>query len=677
MICPCWNTKSLRHAFLAVLALSATTSHGLALAVEDYDPAVNARFPTGYPANPVPNTSPSFLAAGSDLSGIGWGATNTGQGYGFLSPQHFIYAQHFSSDSSIRFLGGDGSLHTYSLLKGENTGTGYFGDLAVGTLTESVSVADRMARYAIIDLNATSTANTSSNYGGGNVLVYGNGPAGPTLGPARIIGLETTPPQSFFITDRDDSTLQGGDSGSPTLAVWTNANGGSELTLIGNNYGVGNLNDGTPINAMNFLGSTQAINSLNALTTDDGRALRLVGEVAADWTGGIGSGAQRDDLVRDANWSSGSTPSDKFIRFDGATTTDRAVDVNAAANHRGLYFKSSAASDDGFTFSGGGTYTIGRGGITNYDADRQAFSAAIRLGDHQYWDGGAGGITAAAIDTNGKLLEVRSGAAAVRLTDAITGTGGIALDDGKLELTGISTYTGMTWVHAGELRVDGNIASSAALQLGAEGTLSGNGTVGLISGSGTVGPGASPGILTAAQVDPSGGLDFAFEFTTLGDPTFGNASASGNDLLRLTSVTPFTGAFTSANVISIYLDLPSLMAGDSFRGGFFTDLDVDFVGSLLAADFQYYVADASGPFSYLGKNYAGYDGGLGFLVSTTAASANFPGGTVAGRILNFSTLTPVPEPLTWGALGVLLGVGMARRRLRMRMRRSTAFRQFN
>jgi hypothetical protein len=56
-------------------------------------------------------------------------------------------------------------------------------------------------------------------------------------------------------------------------------------------------------------------------------------------------------------------------------------------------------------------------------------------------------------------------------------------------------------------------------------TLAGHGAVSSISGAGTIAPGNSPGILTATHLDPSGGMDFAFDFTQAGSPTYSNAAA--------------------------------------------------------------------------------------------------------------------------------------------------------
>ena len=103
---------------------------------------------------------------------------------------------------------------------------------------------------------------------------------------------------------------------------------------------------------------------------------------------------------------------------------------------------------------------------------------------------------------------------------------------GRLELSGTSSYSGATSVEAGELKVNGSIADSA-VTVASGASLSGSGAVGAISGAGAINPGNSPGILTAPSVDPSGGLAFNFEFTNL-NPVFSDATASVNDLLRLT-----------------------------------------------------------------------------------------------------------------------------------------------
>jgi fibronectin-binding autotransporter adhesin len=229
---------------------------------------------------------------------------------------------------------------------------------------------------------------------------------------------------------------------------------------------------------------------------------------------------------------------------------------------------------------------------------------------------------------------------------------------GKLALNGTNTYTGVTTVSAGLLAVNGSITSDVTVQSG--GTLGGSGTVGAISGAGAVGPGNSPGILTAPSVDPTGGLTFNYEFTGL-NPDFSNASASVNDLLRLTSESPFTFALNNANAVNIYFNISDLGAG-LYTGGFFTDTPSDFLSQIVNATFTYYLADESGTVSYNGVNYRALDAGYTVNLSTVVQRADFSGGTVNGQVAQFQV---VPEPSTYALLALAasaLGVRWFRRR---------------
>jgi autotransporter-associated beta strand protein len=516
-----------------------------------------------------------------------------------------------------------------------------------------------VARYGVLDLNASSSTDSLANYANQPVIAYGrgaNGSSSPRIANTAIFSASSTlyqnPNNGYMITKTTTYTLQVGDSGSPAFITWTNPDGGNELTIIGNNAAVDTTNGN---NLQNFIGRAAIINQLNTMMNPDGFALRVAGNPSNTW---VGTSSQ--NISNRGAWGLSpptSPPSDKYVLFDAATAGGgRSVVVDAAVNERGIYFKSTATAADGFTFSGASTLTIGRGGITNYDNSRQTISAPIALGSSQYWDVGSGGVTAGAITTAGFLLEVAGSGTGI-ISGAVSGSGGVALSGSRLEMSGTSSYTGGTWVHSGAIVVNGSIATSSGVTVNAGGGLAGSGLVAAIAGSGSIDPGNSPGILTAPSVNPAGGLDFNFEFTQLGSPTWGTATASGNDVLRLQSAaTPFTASLTSGNAINVYLDVASLGVGNTFRGGFFTDRDADFLASIANASFNYFLAAEGGTVSYGGNAYNAYTGPYTFDWSTVVEAAAFSGGSETGSVSQFVV---VPEPGTIGlvalaAMGVLV-----------------------
>jgi autotransporter-associated beta strand protein len=291
--------------------------------------------------------------------------------------------------------------------------------------------------------------------------------------------------------------------------------------------------------------------------------------------------------------------------------------------------------------------------------------------------------TAATLDINVAEGTTRSYGAGTTQNSGVIG-GLLALTKsgaGTQVLGDANTYSGTTTVNAGTLAVNGSITSSSAVVNGgllnvngtaanvtvnSGGSLGGSGKVGAITGAGTVGPGNSSGLLTATSVDPTAGTDFKFEITSL-NPTYTSATASGNDLLHLTSnSSPFAGgAFTSGNIISIYLNnatiTNSLLAGTNttFSGGFFVDGSYELAAALSPASFAYYTTSAA-----LGTGSAVNYGGTDYyllnseiaakttLTDTAVASAAFSSGTVAGTVLTFNA---VPEPSAQS----LLAFGMA------------------
>lgn len=651
---------SWKSAVVAGLMLAAGAITTRAITISGYSANEHDRFSGGFPTAPVQNTHADFVGGDYDWSGIAWSTTtfasSSYKGFAMLSPLHFMAAQHYEhahvneDTKGVRILNTDGQVETRSVASIANTGYGLeltnfsvtAKDIAIGVLATPFSPVE-VARYGVLDLHPSSTSNIS--YTGLDIFLYGrsnttNGSPRTGLAVTDLTALNSgDPTQGYLRTTHDDIVLQVGDSGSPGLIGWQNPNGGSELTVVG----VNSLSDtDLKFNYLSWLAYAAAMSGANSVMNAEGFALRVVGNPSATWQGG--GGPQGANFVRDQNWTSPSTPSDTYVLFDAAATSVYAITMNESRNVRGLYFKSTAATGDGFSFSGANTLTVGRGGITNYDNDRQTFTANIALGAPQYWSGGPGGITAATINTNGHLLEIAGGEGTIEITGAVSGSGALALTGGRMELSGQSSYTGATWVHAGTLYLGStaDISSSSVVIVRGEGSLAGTGQAGAIAGSGSIDPGQSPGILTVTSVDPSGGLSFNFEFTAA-EPDYEQASASLNDVLRITDATPFGGNLTAANVVGIYLDAGAFDEDDTFRGGFFTDAASSFLTQIQGATFAYYVATPGGSVSYEGVDYEPYTGPLAFSVTTVAETANFGDGPVSGRVMQ---ITVIPEPST-------------------------------
>jgi autotransporter-associated beta strand protein len=468
--------------WLVAGVLAAAVSFGAAASALDvvgYSPAANDRFVSGYPTAPVTNTGTAFIGRSYSWLGVGWATGDATKSFGFVSPRHYLVARHYGGWPTIRVLSAGGQLVTGTQSSVTDTGYGFVNggstpaDLSIGTLTASLSSAHGLPRYGVLDANVSST--TNSSYNGQPLLVYGRGPDGtqsPRIGSTSINGTVVASGSNIYISSTvsvsSGVVLQSGDSGSPDFIPWTNPDGSPELTIIGNNAAT----DFSTINVFNFLGNSNVMAAVNRLTTPDGYALRLVGTPTNSWVG-----SSSTSIGNRAAWGlspPSSAPSDKYVLFSGSSAGNgRVVSVDSNANLRGAYFKSTGSGTLGFTFSGTGTLTLGRGGLTNYDASRQTFTAAIALGDDQYWNVGAGGVTVAAVSTGtaGSVLEI-DGSGTARFTGTISGSGGLALTGRRAELTGSNTYSGGTWVHEGVLTAAaGSLAATSAIRVEA-GTLS-------------------------------------------------------------------------------------------------------------------------------------------------------------------------------------------------------------
>jgi hypothetical protein len=611
-----------------------------ALTITGYSSATNDRFSSGFPTAPQNNTSGPIFGQGLDWSGVGWTSGFVRKGYGFVSPKHYMTARHFGGGTTIVTFSQNPEIQTADQLSLENIGYGEIlndnPDIQLGTL---VTQMRDIRRYAMLDLNTSSTANAPLNYSNLPLFIYGHGGSevvstrvGTTAVSTNPASIVVSGQQSRFLTPRSDLQLVTFDSGSPAFAQWTNPNGAPELALVGNHAAINE-----DFNFHNFFCTLEIFDELNARLNDDGFALRIVGNPSGTWAGTLSS-----SISNRFGWSNASSNSDRFVLFDPDSASSFAVDVISNHDLRGLFFKNQSGGN-AFVFSGARTLSIGRGGITNYDDNLQVFNADLELYASQFWEGGPGGLSVSNLHTGTNPaafhLEISSGGLTT-ISGNISGDGSIALTEGLLELAGpSSSYTCKTWIHGGILSVTGNISTSASVQIDTTGVLSGTGTVPAIEGSGQISPGSGPGILSADSINPSSGADFDFEFTTAGSPDFGNAGSSANDLIRITGGVPFSSNLGSMNRVRIFLNTDPFSDGQIFPGGFFTDNSADFLSFIQNANFEFYIADAGGDLSFGGQNYAPYAGPYEFILSTALQNADFGSGIVEGRIVHLQ-VTP-------------------------------------
>jgi fibronectin-binding autotransporter adhesin len=286
------------------------------------------------------------------------------------------------------------------------------------------------------------------------------------------------------------------------------------------------------------------------------------------------------------------------------------------------------------------------------------------------------GLTAATVTAGGAVVDTNGFDVTIGQVLEHDSALGAGLDGGlrkvgagTLRLAGINTYNGTTQVDAGTLVVNGALASNVVVGSGA--VLGGSGSLGnTLSGAGTISVGNSPGIATAAAVDPLAGTDWIFEITGTAPLWNSGTSASVNDVLRLTDATPFVNSLTAGSVVDVLFDLTSggPVSQGTYLGGFFADqAEFNLSAALENGQFRYWVAGAYGlagqqqafnvgtggaPVTY--SQLSAYDPALSGSYSVTQRSVNFGAGSVSGSVTQFVI---VPEPAT--SLAAVIGIALS------------------
>ena len=432
------------------------------------------------------------------------------------------------------------------------------------------------------------------------------------------------------LTTTNDATL--------TAATYTLQGG-----TVGANLGTGTATASTGTTALN--GTLGGNLTVNGGTVNLGSANRLAdgASVTVSSSGTLGLGANNDTIssftLRDTGTLGGSgTLTAATYSLQGGTVT--------------------AGLGAGAITVTTGTTTLGSAGRLNAASTLAVNSGQLNLGGAETVAGlsGSGGT----VNLGAHTLTAAIASGTNTYAGAITGTGGLTKTGiGRLSLSGSSSYNGATAVSAGDLNLSGGSIANSVVTVASGASLSGYGSVGTIGGAGAINPGNSPGILTTPQVNPSAGTTFNLEMTGTA-PTYNNAASSVNDVIRITSGTPFSQALAAGNGINIYFSGAALFTGSTavqYQGGFFTDQSASFASSISGATYNYYFANGAGSTTYNGASYynkAQYESlvlGTNMLitVSTVAQTANFGGGDINGQVMQVQV---IPEPSTYALLGL-------------------------
>jgi autotransporter-associated beta strand protein len=440
-----------------------------AIRIADESPEVNYRFSSGFgTAEPVANSSPDFVGAGYDLSGLGWwsqlGSQQRVKHTTLIAPMFSVNAAHypFAVGDTVNFLSADGDLVTNTVASRSTA----WSDVSVTRYGSAFTASDEVAVFRTLDISSSDYTNQPLLIAGsrGN-SVPGGATIGTELATSMIQGVGITGVVNPFSNAQNGAFSyigpDTGDSGSPIFLPYQD-----ELTLV---------------SALDFVLFPSAnTTAVNALLSTYGYAQRFtIYDVPADvantanvWTGGAGNA----EFFAGANWSKGAAPGQLPVVFDaGANGGQNIITLNANQALRGMLFRTNAGTD-GFVFQGSGTLTLGTTGLRNEDGKTQTFNVAMSLSGAQNWEAAEGDLIFNGNIANAGSLLVVQGAKTTTINGVLSGTGGLAKDEGgTLVLGGTNTYSGKTFLHNGVLKAGADnvfsTASAVAFDTGNAGAL--------------------------------------------------------------------------------------------------------------------------------------------------------------------------------------------------------------
>ncbi|KRC80635.1 hypothetical protein ASE30_24760 [Achromobacter sp. Root83] len=521
----------------------AVTGGGRAEFVNEAGGLITGRI--AFEASGTAGTGHSFVNAGTITGGVslGKGGDNT---FTAVSGSLFRAGNHYATQDlevtgmpRISFappgkvdggLGGNNTLVLQNVLPSQGTGSGTSGTSTAVSGDTYINFQNLRINSGTWDLTGARVANngTVELNGGlvnlGNSAVIGTGQikanggalsvaSGMTLSNAWVLGAG-----GLTVTGNSPVTLAGTMSGTGGLTL----NGTGTVTLTGVNIYAGATNVSAGTLALGAAGSlpvslvSVASGATLDLTAASSQTLRALGGTGGNVRLGVNpltlNGTTAGTYSGVISGVGGLVKAGAETQIlNGANTFTGGLTVNGGTLALGS--TGSLAANSAVTVNTGGTFDV-------------SAAPAMALGSLS----GSGGR----VELSNRVLGVGSGTYA----GVVAGTGGISKSGaGTLTLNGANTYTGITLVAAGALRIGGDASHSAAsvssseiivgstASLGGFGQVNGNVT---IQADGSLAPGDPGGVFTIngnLTMEQNSRADFAF-----GTPGAGNTAGAGHSV---------------------------------------------------------------------------------------------------------------------------------------------------
>lgn len=524
-----------------------------------------------------------------------------------------------------------------------------------GTSARSMSIGalGTTSTAANYQVNFTGANNTSLNVGAvtgaasgssGTVTIANNISGGGNLTIASYTSANSGGGETLTFSGSGNTTVTGAITPSSTALALTKTGTGT-LTLNGSNTYTGNttINGGTVIAGHNSALGTAGTVTLNASDTTLALAdgVNISRSLVVDNTGSNKTLALQTGATS-AQYSGG-------ITINESVAGDFKVDVGTGGTLT-VAGSIGGAGAAGLTKSGAGTLVLSAS--NSYAGGTNVSNGTLQLGNGS--TGGSLSTSSAISVASGATFSVNQSDTVTQGTDfsgsAITGQGGVTqAGSGTTILTAANSYTGVTNVNAGTLRINGNqSAATGNVTVSSGATLGGSGTIGgATTISGIHSPGNSPGLQTF-----NGGLTYLNGSSLTWELADNTISGRG---------TLFDGIDVTGGTLTINSGVTSNLVFNA-SGSL-----VDWSNSFWAINRQWLVYDnANAPtlgdpiFTTIGVS----NDKDGDSLASARGTSFFSWSKVGNDIyLNYTfAAAAVPEPGTFGLMGLVGLVGVLRHR---------------